>query len=131
MSDLRLSRLSPRVLRSVLVAVLAAAVQAPAALAQPQPAVPSNGRLLYETHCIACHDKQVHWRDGRLAADWATLDAQVRRWQAAELLDWSDSDITAVTRYLNDTIYRFQRTGDRLSRFRPSENGAAEALSRR
>src|ERR1700757_114536 len=41
------------------------------------------GALLYETHCIACHTTQVHWRDQRLATDWTTLSAQVRRWQTS------------------------------------------------
>ncbi|MEO8302560.1 MAG: cytochrome c [Betaproteobacteria bacterium] len=71
-----------------------------------RPAV-SRGALLYETHCIACHDAQVHWREDRLATDWASLSAQVRRWQANTGLQWTDDDIAAVVRYLNTTIYRF------------------------
>jgi hypothetical protein len=100
----------------VLVGVFATVAHVPGVLAQtPLPPVQSSGRLLYETHCIACHDRQVHWRDGRHAIDWRTLDAQVRRWQATALLNWNEADITAVTRYLNETIYRFPQTGDRLS----------------
>lgn len=106
--------------RSVLAGLVIALLHAPGVQAQvqsePMPPVQSNGRLLYETHCIACHDKQVHWRDARLSVDWNTLDAQVRRWQANALLSWSEADITAVTRFLNETIYRFPRTGERLSR---------------
>ena len=71
-----------------------------------QPAA-SRGQLLYETHCIACHDTQVHWRERRLATDWASLSAQVRRWQANSGLQWTDEEIDAVVRYLNRTIYRF------------------------
>lgn len=77
--------------------------------AQAQSAEPSRGRLLYETHCIACHNSQMHWRDQRLARDWPGLVAQVRGWQARAELGWSDGDITEVARHLNDTIYRFQR----------------------
>lgn len=77
--------------------------------AHAQGAEPSRGRLLYETHCIACHNSQMHWRDQRLARDWAGLLAQVRGWQARAELGWSDGDITEVARHLNDTIYRFQR----------------------
>lgn len=109
-------------LAAVLIGFLAAGTHAPVVQAQtPLPPVQSNGRLLYETHCTACHDKQVHWRDGRLAVDWSTLDAQVRRWQASALLNWGEADISAVTRYLNDTIYKFRQTGERLSRFEPTE----------
>jgi hypothetical protein len=59
-------------------------------------------------HCIACHTAQVHWRDGRLATDWASLQAQVVRWQAAGSLSWSDDDIGAVTQYLNEHYYGFR-----------------------
>jgi cytochrome c5 len=73
------------------------------------PESPTRGRLLYETHCIACHNTQVHWRDQRLAQDWAGLVTQVRAWQARATLGWSDADVVEVARHLNDTIYRFER----------------------
>lgn len=68
----------------------------------------TRGELLYETHCIACHTTQVHWRDRRLATDWNSLQAQVVRWQAAGALNWSDEDIAAVTQHLNDRFYGFK-----------------------
>jgi mono/diheme cytochrome c family protein len=69
--------------------------------------VSSRGALLYETHCVSCHTTQVHWRDRRLATDWTTLSAQVRRWQSNAGLRWTDEEIEEVVRYLNATIYRF------------------------
>jgi len=87
-----------------LFAALACLVFAPCALAQDSP---SRGQLLYDTHCIACHTTQVHWRDQRLASDWPTLKAQVRRFQGMAALQWSEDDVDAVTRYLNDSIYHF------------------------
>jgi len=74
---------------------------------------PSRGQLLYSTHCIACHNTQIHWSDRRLATDWETLKAQVRQWQARAQLNWSDADIVEVARHLNETIYRFPQTSDR------------------
>ena len=68
----------------------------------------SRGELLYTTHCIACHTAHVHWREGRLATDWDSLQAQVTRWQAAGSLGWSDDDIGSVTRYLNERYYGFR-----------------------
>ncbi|WP_236589641.1 c-type cytochrome [Ramlibacter aurantiacus] len=69
--------------------------------------MPSRGELLYDNHCIECHSTQMHWRDQRLATDWSSLKAQVRRWQATAHLGWSEEDIDAVTRHLNETIYRY------------------------
>ena len=83
--------------------VCALLIGSPASRAQTQ----SRGELLYSTHCIACHTAQMHWRDKKLATDWATLEAQVRRWQAEAMLGWSEEDILAVTRHLNQGIYRF------------------------
>lgn len=69
----------------------------------------SRGELLYSTHCIACHTSQMHWRDKRVATDWATLTFQVRRWQGVASLGWSEADVLEVANYLNDSIYRFER----------------------
>ncbi len=90
--------------RNIFLSMLFFAVAVPL-LAQALAA--SRGALLYETHCIACHDTQVHWRDRALATDWASLSTQVRRWQANAGLSWTDDEINDVVRYLNDAIYRF------------------------
>jgi mono/diheme cytochrome c family protein len=67
----------------------------------------ARGELLYTTHCIECHTSQVHWRDKRLATNWASLQAQVVRWQANAGLSWSQGEIEDVSRYLNDRYYKF------------------------
>ncbi|MBO9648789.1 MAG: cytochrome C [Variovorax sp.] len=74
-------------------------------------AAQSRGELLYTTHCVACHTTEVHWRDRRLATDWDSLQAQVSRWQAIGFLGWSDDDIAAVTKYLNESYYGFKPRG--------------------
>src|SRR5450432_4808166 len=79
----------------------------------------SRGELLYSTHCVGCHSTQVHWRDDRLATDWASLRMQVLRWQGNTGLAWSDDDIAAVTRYLNDLYYRFPAPGSPVALQRP------------
>lgn len=97
---------------AVVVAVLLPAW--PAGAAGPSPALPSNpvagdvgrGQLLYETHCRACHTTQMHWRENRRVQDWAGLLAQVQQWQARAQLRWTDEDVQAVARHLNDRIYR-------------------------
>ena len=110
----------PTPLRLLAVTLLAAT--AGLAMAQPalQPA-PTRGQLLYATHCIECHNSQVHWRERKEAQDWNTLRTAVVRWQAAASLGWSDADIDEVTRHLNDTIYLFAQPQPRAaSATRPS-----------
>jgi mono/diheme cytochrome c family protein len=102
-------------LRSLPVLVLGSmAVWAAGAGAQTAPGT-GRGELLYANHCGACHGVQMHWRDKRLAVDWDTLKAQVRRWQGNAQLGWTEADIVDVTRFLNATIYRYPQTGDRVS----------------
>ncbi len=102
-------------LKPALRLALLAAVAATSFAARAAPAAPTRGELLYTTHCIACHNSQMHWRDQRLATDWAGLQAQVRRWQGVAKLGWTDDDILEVTRHLNDRIYRFAPSGDKVT----------------
>ncbi len=72
----------------------------------------SRGELLYSTHCISCHTSEMHWRDKKVATDWTSLKFQVRRWQGNAGLAWRESDIEDVTRYLNESIYRYVQTSN-------------------
>ena len=86
--------------------------------------VQSRGELLYSTHCISCHTSEIHWRDKKAAIDWASLKFQVRRWQGTTGLGWSEDDIDHVTRYLNESIYRYAPSGNSMTRRMPSNPGA-------
>ena len=97
-------------LLAALTVLLAAAVKA-----APAAESPSRGELLYGTHCIACHNSQMHWRDKRLASDWPKLLAQVRHWQGVASLGWSDDDILDVARHLNERIYRHPLSGNKAT----------------
>ena len=110
-----------RVLITVLTCSL---VAAPSAMAQ------SRGELLYTTHCISCHTTQMHWRDDRSASDWVTLQAQVRRWQNAVSLAWSEGDILEVSRFLNESIYHFEQPLAPISSLSLVANGPAATLAR-
>ncbi len=79
------------------------------------PPVQTRGELLYTTHCISCHTKQMHWRNDKQAHNWDSLKFQVRRWQGNAGLQWSEADITEVARYLNETIYRYPPPPDRVA----------------
>lgn len=91
--------------------------------AQPQRNA-SRAELLYTTHCIACHDADIHWRDKKLAKGWGSLKSEVARWQAVAGLGWGEDDITAVARYLNGLYYHYP---ERVRKTRPAEH-AAHAL---
>jgi mono/diheme cytochrome c family protein len=104
--------LNPTFIRVALLALLATTCAAARAQAVPSP---TRGQLLYSTHCIACHSSQMHWREKKLATDWESLKAQVRRWQATADLRWTEGDIAEVARYLNQTIYRYPQSADRVS----------------
>ena len=106
-------------------ALLGALLLAPAAQAQ------SRGELLYSTHCITCHTSQMHWRDKRVATDWSSLNREVRRWQDASGLGWRESDIEDVTRYLNETIYRYPPMVAPVTRLEPSVPGLPPDLAAR
>ena len=67
----------------------------------------ARGGLLYSTHCSACHNATIHWREQKLATNWDSLKAQVNRWQRYTKLRWSEEDIVDVTSYLNTYYYNF------------------------
>lgn len=101
----------PRTARVAFVVAFAAACVGGAQAQRADPAPPAadetTGRMLYVAQCHGCHLAQIHWRDRRIARDWAGLVAEVRRWQQIAGLGWTDDEILAVARYLNATIYRF------------------------
>ncbi|MGE0315215.1 MAG: cytochrome c [Lautropia sp.] len=111
---------APRLALLLVAGVVAGA--SPVAFAQ------SRGELLYENACRACHDEQVHWRANRLATDWSSLEDQVRRWQSVGRLNWSDDDIRAVARHLNERIYRFDPGAPAMSRLAPGTSRPAIEL---
>jgi mono/diheme cytochrome c family protein len=80
----------------------------------------TRGKLLYTTHCGACHSSSMHWRDKKLATDMDSLRIQVRRWQNNTKLDWTEDEIEDVVHYLNAVYYKFPET-DRKSRLEESQ----------
>jgi mono/diheme cytochrome c family protein len=93
------------------------ALNCAAAQAQTAPGgTVTRGQVLYDTHCIGCHTAQIHWRDDKLATDWASLKEQVRRWQTRVGQGWTEADIVEVARYLNNAFYRYPQTSDVVGR---------------
>jgi mono/diheme cytochrome c family protein len=85
-----------------------------ALLANPASAQ-GRGESLYSTHCAACHTAQMHWRINGAVKDWPSLKDEVRKWQVVASLAWTEDDVLDVARYLNDSIYHFEQTNERLS----------------
>jgi len=91
---------------------------APLAAGQAQAADAARGEALYSTYCSECHTTEVHWREKRLATDWASLTFQVRRWQDNSGLDLNEDDVAAIATYLNGLYYHYpappdaERSGD-------------------
>lgn len=70
-------------------------------------AQPGRGELLYSTYCDGCHTEKLHWRAKKVATNWTSLVAEVRRWQASAKLEWNRDDVEAVARYLNVLYYHY------------------------
>jgi hypothetical protein len=56
---------------------------------------------------------QARWQRERQASDWASLQAQVRQWQARGAPDLFPVDTDEAARALNDAVFRFAVPGER------------------
>ncbi|MCU7922000.1 MAG: hypothetical protein KZQ88_04815 [Candidatus Thiodiazotropha sp. (ex Dulcina madagascariensis)] len=64
-----------------------------------------RGRLLYENHCLICHDSQVHIRNNQKVHTLGGVSREVIRWSEELKLTWRASEINDVTQYLYRTFY--------------------------
>ena len=71
------------------------------------PAATSRAQLLYEHHCLKCHESNVHIRKSKKAKNSDEVRSWVVKWQAHEDLNWNESEIDSVTLYLVQTYYNF------------------------
>lgn len=67
-----------------------------------------RGAMLYDNHCLNCHEQLGQWRNKNLVHDRASLRFQVQRWQAESGLEWGNAEIEDVTQYLNQWLYDFK-----------------------
>lgn len=68
----------------------------------------TRGQLLYETHCIACHESGLHVRERRKARNIAEINQWVGRWVGYQKLNWGIEDIQEVANYLNRQFYQYK-----------------------
>jgi mono/diheme cytochrome c family protein len=71
-----------------------------------------RGKLLYENHCLDCHESTVHVRDNHKAKSIDELRAEVIRWAGNQKLKWGPTEINDVTGYLDESFYHYGRTTD-------------------
>jgi cytochrome c5 len=69
---------------------------------------PERGRLLYQTHCGACHSERTH--DERLrpaVKDLAELRDMVAQWAPHSKRSYTLDELEDIVQYLNEAHYRF------------------------
>ena len=73
-----------------------------------------DGGILHQENCIACHvamtggdGSLLYTRKDHKVSSIETLTKQVNRCQSSLGLNWSESQISAVQKYLNSTYYNF------------------------
>jgi mono/diheme cytochrome c family protein len=81
--------------------------QKPAAPPKPSAETVSRGQLLYENHCMHCHESTLHIRQARRADSLQALEGRVIRWSDQQRLNWNPDDVADVVDYLNRRYYKF------------------------
>lgn len=99
------------ILAAVLAVAACAQTPAPAAPAAPQPGAltASRGEMLFENHCLGCHDSLAYVKGDPRARSADEVEFWVRRRAAENHVDWTDEDIGDVTGYLLRHYYRFDQ----------------------
>ena len=67
-----------------------------------------RGEMLYQNHCVACHESTVHIREDRKVKSYADLEQYTRRFAGLAGVEWSEADMELVIEYLNRTRYKLQ-----------------------
>jgi mono/diheme cytochrome c family protein len=87
------------------IASLALALLALPALAQD----PQRGRLLYETHCAACHTERLHGREKPSVKTMADLRGTVARWARQAKRSFTPDELEDLVQYLNRSHYHLNK----------------------
>ena len=95
-----------RVLIAIALFVVLPAAVLPASAQDAQ-----RGKLLYETHCLACHYERIHKRDPSrsLIRSQAQLRIEVAQRAALTKQRFAIEDQDDIAEYLNRSHYRFRK----------------------
>lgn len=72
------------------------------------PPVPSRGQMLYENHCMSCHESVVFIRDKRRIQSLKALRGKVSHWASYLHLRWGKEEVEEVVSHLNSQYYKFE-----------------------
>jgi mono/diheme cytochrome c family protein len=71
------------------------------------PPAAQRGQLLYENHCMSCHESVVHIRSTKHTRSIQELQARVRLWAENLKLRWGKEEVDDVVKYLDTQYYKF------------------------
>lgn len=72
------------------------------------PSAPSRGQMLYENHCMSCHESVVLIRSDHRTQSLTELRGTVSNWVNYLHLHWGREEVEEVVTYLNNHYYRFE-----------------------
>jgi hypothetical protein len=72
------------------------------------PPLPPRGQLLYENHCMSCHESVIHIRTRQHTRSLPELQAQVLHWAEYLKLNWDREDVREVAAHLDTRYYKFE-----------------------
>ena len=73
------------------------------------PQVPHRSQMLYENHCMSCHESVVYIRGNHPVADrWRNCGGRVAHWANALHLQWEKEEVEEVETHLNVHYYKFE-----------------------
>jgi hypothetical protein len=73
----------------------------------------SRGKMLYNNHCVECHESNVYIREKRRVKSTADIVYWISHWSNHLELDWNTDDINEVGHYLEETYYNFKAKPDK------------------
>lgn len=68
-----------------------------------------HGRLLYETHCGACHYQKLHGRKTTKITTFAELRSEVARWALQVNRPLTPHEIDDIAEYLGQSHYSLKK----------------------